>query len=130
MTANNFDFDDFRKQQYERRSKEIELKNFEFWSQAKSNASLLTDEQFEQLENTITETYTEPTDTDINDLFWHEFDTVLSWLGLNECGKCGELHEGEFCEDCYEECEECYEVVSNGTLIHGLCSDCYEEEEE
>ena len=60
---------------------ETTLNNFEFWSGAKHNASLLTSDQLDAIESTLEELYPEGmSDTELNDLFWHEFDTVLNWI--------------------------------------------------
>ena len=82
---------------------ETNLTAFDFWSGAKDNANELTTEQLEQIESIIEDLYPEGIDeTQLNDLFWFDFDTVLEWIGLERCNKCGEIHEiGELCE-----CEE------------------------
>lgn len=54
---------------------EESLENFHFWSGAKSNAKLLTSDEFETVEDYINDAFCEdPTDTAINDLFWFDFD--------------------------------------------------------
>lgn len=56
---------------------EESLEGFHFWSGAKSNAELLTSDEFEIVEDYINNSFCEdPTDTTINDLFWHDFDYV------------------------------------------------------
>ena len=56
---------------------EESLEDFHFWSGAKSNAELLTSDEFEIVEDYINNSFCEdPTDTDINDLMWHNFDYV------------------------------------------------------
>jgi hypothetical protein len=63
---------------------ETSLNNFEFWASAKHNASLLTSNQLDAIESTLDELYPDGmSDTALNDLFWHEFDTVLSWIGTD-----------------------------------------------
>jgi hypothetical protein len=63
---------------------ETNLNNFEFWASAEHNASLLTSDQLDTIESTLDELYPEGiSDTDLNDLFWHEFDTVLDWIGTD-----------------------------------------------
>lgn len=61
------------------------LRDFEFWSGAKDRAELLTfselDSIGEQLEDFFQET---PTQTQINDLFWFDFDIVCEMLGTTE----------------------------------------------
>lgn len=56
---------------------EESLENFHFWSGAKSNAELLTSDEFETIEDYINDGFCEdPTDTAINDLFWFDFDYI------------------------------------------------------
>ena len=79
---------------------ETNLRAFEFWSVAKDNVSKLTDEQLNEVDVILSDAYPDGIDeTNLNDLFWFDFDTVLEWIGLERCDKCGEIHEsGEPCE--------------------------------
>lgn len=64
---------------------EESLSNFKFWSGAKKNTAELTEEQFNEIESILEGLYPEGmSDTEINDLFWFEFDTVKEWLGIEE----------------------------------------------
>lgn len=61
---------------------EKSLKDFEFWSGAKDSAALLTDEDFDQIEAEFESLYPDGMeDTQINDWFWFEFDTIAQMLG-------------------------------------------------
>ena len=63
---------------------ETSLNNFKFWASAEHNASLLTYDQLNAIESTLDELYPGGmSDTDLNDLFWHDFDTVLDWIGTD-----------------------------------------------
>jgi hypothetical protein len=86
---------------------EESLSNFEFWSGAKDNAEKLTDKELDQIEAELENQYPDGMeDTQINDLFWYDFDTVLEWIGKEECQECGELFDsGGICK-CQEENEE------------------------
>lgn len=56
---------------------EESIQNFKFWSGGKDHADMLTCDELETFEDYITEAFCEdPTDTDINDLMWHDFDYV------------------------------------------------------
>lgn len=69
---------------------EVSLPNFQFWSGAKENANMLTYDQLEQVESALEDIYPDgANETDINDLFWFDFDTVLEWIGckLNDAGE-------------------------------------------
>lgn len=64
---------------------ETDLSNFDFWSGAEDNAKKLTTEQLDNIESQLPDLFAEtPTETEINDLFWFDFDTVLSLIGLTE----------------------------------------------
>lgn len=65
--------------------KEESLRNFEFWSGAKENAKEFTDEQLDQIEAILEDMYPNGMDeTEINDLFWFEPETLREWLGIDE----------------------------------------------
>lgn len=62
---------------------EQSLRNFEFWSGAKANAEMMTAEELDSVENELGAMYPEGmTDTEINDLFWFDFDYVCDLIGL------------------------------------------------
>ena len=64
---------------------EKSLRNFEFWSGAKENANELTSAQLDEVETILEDLYPEGMDeTQINDLFWFEFDTIKEWLGITD----------------------------------------------
>lgn len=59
-----------------------DLRNFDFWSGAVDNAKELTTEELDQLDGILPEYFGEEvTDTDINDMFWFEFETIVHALG-------------------------------------------------
>ena len=56
---------------------------FEFWSGAKANAEMMTAEELDSVENELEALYPDGmTDTEINDLFWFDFDYVCDLVGL------------------------------------------------
>lgn len=64
---------------------EINLRDFEFWSGAKSNAETLTDEQLDMVESILEDAFPDGMDeTQINDIFWFDFDTIREWLGIED----------------------------------------------
>ena len=87
--------------------KEENLSGFEFWSGAKDNAEKLTDKELDQIESMLEELNPDGmSETEVNDLFWFEFETVAEWIGKEVCTECGELFEsGETCE-CQKDEEE------------------------
>ena len=65
--------------------KEMNLRDFEFWSGAKSNAETLTDEQLDMVESILEDAFPDGMDvTQINDIFWFDFDTICEWLGIED----------------------------------------------
>lgn len=65
--------------------REESLSNFEFWSGAIDNAAKLTQEQFDTLESFLEDEYPEGiTETELNDLFWFDFDFISNMLGIEE----------------------------------------------
>lgn len=64
---------------------EKSLRNFDFWSGAKENANELTGAQLDEVETILEELYPEGMDeTQVNDFFWFDFDTIKEWLGITE----------------------------------------------
>lgn len=64
------------------------VRDFNFWSGARSNTEDLTNEQWDSIERTLDEVFPEGmTDTQLNDLFWFDFDTVKSWAGISDYPK-------------------------------------------
>ena len=65
---------------------EDSLSNFNFWSGGKERANNLSAEQLDQVETLMEEI--EPaegwSDTEINDFFWFEFDTIAQHLGYRD----------------------------------------------
>ena len=91
--------------------KEENLSGFEFWSGGKDNAEMLTSQELSQIEEILENDYPEGmSETEINDLFWFDFETVLEWINKEVCSDCGELFDyGDQCE-CVEEEEEEEEI--------------------
>lgn len=75
------------------------LTDFPFWSGAKSNADMLTYDELQQLDDVLPEYFNTadgqlPTQTEINDLFWFDFDTVCEVIGLQYDEETGEIIRG------------------------------------
>lgn len=62
---------------------EKSLKDFEFWSGAKDTIKYLTDSEMDTIESILEDLYFDGgmSETDINDFFWFEEDTIAEWLG-------------------------------------------------
>lgn len=64
---------------------EQSLRNFEFWSGAADTAKYLTDEELDTIEEMLEETNPDGmSETEVNDLFWFEDDTIAEWLGYSD----------------------------------------------
>lgn len=64
---------------------EQSLRDFEFWSGAKDTAKYLTAEQMDTVEAILEEGYPDGmSETEINDIFWFEEDTIAEWLGYTD----------------------------------------------
>lgn len=64
---------------------ETTITSFEFWAGAKDNANRFTYEEMEQIEFMLEDCFGEDgmTDTQLNDLFWFEPETLCEWLGID-----------------------------------------------
>lgn len=65
-------------------TKEISLKDFDFWAGAVNTASLLTDDEFDTIEAELEDSGESWSETAINDLFWFESDYVAQALGFED----------------------------------------------
>lgn len=68
---------------------EQSLAGFEFWSGAKHTAEQIWEERgeegWEQLEAILNELYPDGIDeTELNDFFWFEPETIYGWLGIGD----------------------------------------------
>lgn len=63
---------------------EISIRDFEFWSGAKDTAERIESyDAWDEVENAIEEIYPDGmSDTELNDLFWFDSDTVFEWAGI------------------------------------------------
>lgn len=58
---------------------------FDFWSGARDTVNYLTDEEVETIFSMLEEIYPEGiSDTELNDFFWFEDDTIAEWLGYSD----------------------------------------------
>lgn len=65
---------------------EKSLNNFEFWSGAKDTVKYLTESELDTIETMLEDCTPEEgySETDINDFFWFEDDTIANWLGYDD----------------------------------------------
>lgn len=64
-------------------TREVELKNFEFWGGAKQFTDLLTPEELTIIENCLNND-TPMTETEINDFLWFSPEVWTEWIGETE----------------------------------------------
>ena len=58
--------------------------DFDFWSGAKDTVKYLTDEEVSTIFGLLEELCPEGmTETEVNDFFWFEDDTIAEWLGFD-----------------------------------------------
>lgn len=61
---------------------EKSISEFNFWAGAQDTVKYLTEEQMDTVEAMLDEAYPEGmSDTQFNDFFWFEDDTIAEWLG-------------------------------------------------
>ena len=64
--------------------KEVSGYEFEFWSGAKDRANYLTYDEIEKVFSILEEIYPDGmSETEVNDFFWFEEDTIAEWLGYD-----------------------------------------------
>lgn len=102
----------------------VSLKDFEFWGGACSTVEWLGEEELDQIENILEELGEGKglTETEINDFFWFETDTIADWLGYENW----ELYVAELkcCEKCPMGDDSCpYCKVGRCTLENPM-EDC------
>jgi hypothetical protein len=65
--------------------KEESLTNFNFWSGAADTVKYLTTDEINTIESILEDTNPEGlSETEINDFFWFENDTIAEWLGYSD----------------------------------------------
>jgi hypothetical protein len=63
---------------------EKSLNDFDFWSGAKDTVKYLTSDEIDQIESMLEESNPDGmSETEINDFFWFEDDTIAEWLGYS-----------------------------------------------
>jgi len=82
----------------------------DFWSGAKNTVSYLTEEEIDTIFSYLEDSYPEGIDeTNLNDFFWFEDDTIAEWLGWPDFETIMKARSGENWFDTFEEWEEAQE---------------------
>ncbi len=62
----------------------MSLTDFDFWAGAYDTVKYLIEDEFDTIENILIDLYPEGmTETELNDFFWFEEDTIAEWLGYD-----------------------------------------------
>ena len=65
--------------------REESIADFDFWGGARDTAKYLTDDELITIEGILEEIYPDGMDeTELNDFFWFEDDTIAEWLGYKD----------------------------------------------
>lgn len=66
-------------------TEELSLSNFDFWGGAKERAQMLTINELNEIESQLNDLYPDGIDaTQINDIFWFDFDWISQMLGYED----------------------------------------------
>lgn len=75
---------------------EKDLIDFDFWSGAKDTVKYLTYKELNQIQSMLEEIYPEGmSETELNDFFWFEEDTIAEWLGYSDFEELMKREESE-----------------------------------
>ena len=70
--------------------------DFEVWSGARDTVKEMTDEQVKEVFNMLEDVYPDGmNETELNDFFWFEEDTIAEWLGFDSFEKLCAYNRGE-----------------------------------
>ena len=87
--------------------KEVYAWEFEFWSGAKHTVEYLTEGEIEEIFSILEVDNPDGMDeTEVNDFFWFEDDTIAQWLGWPDYTTLMEARSGDNWFDDYDEYEE------------------------
>lgn len=90
---------------------EIDARNFEFWSGGKDTAKELTWDDWDVIEPMLDDLFPDGcTDTELNDFFWFETDTIAEWLGYENYDHMYSVRSGAAYESVDEAQEDLEEV--------------------
>lgn len=78
--------------------KEVDASNFEFWSGAKDTVKYLTKDEIDTIFDMLDDTGDGMDETEVNDFFWFEDDTIADWLGWPDFETLMEARSGDFDE--------------------------------
>ena len=73
---------------------DMSLNNFQYWAGAGYTFEVLDSHQIGEIEGILEELYPDGmTETEVNDFFWFERDTIADWLGFESWEDLKEFNE-------------------------------------
>jgi hypothetical protein len=92
---------------------EVDIDEFEFWEGGKCVADSLSEDDLEVIQNKLEELYPDGmSDTELNDLFWHDEDFIAGLAGYSSFEKVKEGIKSDEEDEIYDEAywdDEIYE---------------------
>lgn len=90
--------------------KEVEARDFEFWSGGKATANYLTEDEIDYIFSLLEDMEPDGMDeTAVNDFFWFEDNTIAEWLGWPDFETLMNARSGGIWYDIFEKWEEAQE---------------------
>ena len=98
--------------------KEVSARDFDFWSGAKDTVKYLTYEEMDTIFSLLEDENPDGMgETELNDFFWFEDDTIADWLGWDDFDTIMKARSDGNWYDTQEEWEEAQEEEENDTEI-------------
>lgn len=89
--------------------KEVTARDFEFWSGAQGTVKYLTEDEIDTIFDILDDTGEGMDETEVNDFFWFEDDTIAEWLGWPDFYTLMNARGDGIWYDTFEEWEEAQE---------------------
>lgn len=84
--------------------------DFDFWSGAKNTVAYLLDSEVNEILSILEDSYPDGmSETELNDFFWFEDDTIAYWLGWPDFETLMKVRSGNNWYDSFEDWEEAQE---------------------